>query len=148
MPDGQCKQTISKLITRFSDHLRGPNFDAHVTLIGGLLGKEMDLVKKAKSLSTALSPFNVIFEKISFLEEYFRSVFLQIKLTDELEFSRNIACKEFNYYEKNYLPHLSLAYGDFNKLEQPSLFDETEDFIIPNKALHWNSTSDMHYHCR
>jgi len=39
-------------------------------------------------------------------------------------------------------------YGEFNKLEQPSLFDETEDFIIPNKALHWNSTSDMHYHCR
>ena len=133
IPDEQCSKTISNLITRFSDHLGGPIFNAHVTLIGGLLGNEMDLGIKAKSLSTALSPFNVIFEKISFFEEYFRSVFVQIKLTDKLKYSRNLACKKFNYYEKNYFPHLSLAYGDYNILTKKQMIKKIDD--IPKGFL-------------
>ena len=149
MPDGHCKKTISGLITRISDHLGGPIFKPHVTLIGGLHGKEMDLVKKAKTLSNLLNPFYVIFEKIFYLDKFFRSFFLQIKLTDELKSSRNIACNEFNYYGEDYFPHMSLAYGDFNKLTKIQMASEIGEipngFFTDKIFLAYNDEVNLHW---
>ena len=82
MPDRKCKKTKSELITRISDNLGGPLFKPHVTLIGGLHGKEIDLVNTAKSLSNfgvnttlisgptnILKPANVKLVKVKSAEE-------------------------------------------------------------------------------
>ena len=45
---------------------------------------------------------------------FFRSLFIEIKFNEELKSARNTAAKEFRWKDKNYIPHLSLMYGDYD----------------------------------
>lgn len=114
MPEESLKNQLSRIINALSEKYGGPTFEPHVTLVSGFLGKERILLKKAKALSNKIKPFEVIFDKVTYLNEFFRSIFLEVKLTDVLQNAKELACKEFDDYRTDYLPHMSLAYGNYN----------------------------------
>ena len=138
MPRDSLKLHISKVINTISEEHGGPIFEPHVTLVGGFLGKEIDLVKKAETLSKTVSSFNVIFNKLNYLDEFFRSFFWEVKFTDELKSARNIACKEFDCYETDYLPHMSLVYGNYDlstKLQMAKKIDKIPGGFLADKIF-------------
>ena len=120
-----------------------------MTLVGGIYGKEIDLIEKVKLLSNVLNPINVIFDKINYLDQFFRSFFLEVKLTNELESARNIACNTFDYPDNDYLPHISLAYGNYDrsiKLKMADNFCDIPLGFIGNKIfLANNNENDLRW---
>ena len=149
MPKGNTRLQLRNKIHKISEKYAGPIFEPHITLVGGFFGKEIDLVKKAKTLSTLIRPFNVIFDKVNYSDEFFLSFFLKMKFTDGMKLARNIACKEFNYYENDYLPHMSLAYGNYDKsikLQMAEEIDEIPDGFLADKIfLTYNNEIDLRW---
>ena len=72
-----------------------------------------------------------------------------MKFTDGMKLARNIACKEFNYYENDYLPHMSLAYGNYDKsikLQMAEEIDEIPDGFLADKIfLTYNNEIDLRW---
>jgi len=149
MPSGNKKDQFSKMINAISHKYGGPLFDPHVTLVSGFLGNEVDLLKDTQELSRKISSFEIIFEKISYLDEYFRSIFFDVKYTDELKEARNIACKKTTCSESNYRPHMSLTYGNYNlstKLKMVSEIDEIPNGFLTDKIfLAYNDEVNLHW---
>ena len=149
MPQGTVNIQLSRIINALSKKYGGPIFNPHVTLLGGFLGKESDLLKKVKTLSNIIKPINIIFYKFNYLDDFFRPFFLEVKFSDELKFARNIACNKINYSDKNYLPHMSLAYGNYDLLTKLKMEEEVENtldgFLAEKIFLSYNNEKDLHW---
>ena len=70
---------------------------------------------------------------IEYSDNFFRSLFLKIKVNTKLKTARDIACKELNWNENDYMPHLSLVYGDYNRKEKEQMISTIK--IIPDWFL-------------
>ena len=51
MPDGKDKDQLKTTIISLASDFNAPFFNPHVTLVGGFLGKENQLLKKMKIIS-------------------------------------------------------------------------------------------------
>jgi 2'-5' RNA ligase len=113
MPQGRPREGLEKLITRLSAQYTTPKFEPHVTLIGELAIPEQEAVTKTKRLAQILKPFTISLKEAACLDEYFRCVFIKADKTEELMNANLNACALFGQVEdKDYMPHLSLIYGD------------------------------------
>jgi len=113
MPDGNIKDAIESKIAILNNFCGGPNFSAHLTLLGSFLGPKEILINNTKRLSKIIKPFRVTFKEIKFSDEFFYSVFISIYPSKELLKARKISCELFNITDTNYLPHVSLVYGNY-----------------------------------
>ena len=86
----------------------------HITLLAGFVDDESILLYKTENLSKKIRSFEIIFDQVRYLNEFFRSLFIEIKFSEELKLARNTAEKEFGWKDKNYIPHLSLMYGNYS----------------------------------
>ena len=145
MPTDNKKDQFSKMINAISHKYGGPLFDPHVTLVSGFLGKKRDLIDKTETISNKISPFKILFDGISYLDEFFRSLFLKVKLYPDLRAARNLACAELAWDEIDYLPHMSLIYGDFTPIQKekmistlglfPDSFSVNKIYLIHNDEI-------------
>jgi 2'-5' RNA ligase len=133
MPEGNIKDQLKNTIYSLSTGFGGPIFEPHITLVSGFIGSEKELLQKTEIISKKIKPFEIIFGHITYLDNYFRSLFLTVKVSIELKLSRDIACKELNWNDNDYMPHLSLAYCDFNKKEKEKMVSTVD--IMPNGFL-------------
>ena len=115
MPEGNVKYQLKKAIYMLSTDFDGPIFTPHVTLVSSFLGSEKELLQKTEIISKKIKPFEISFGDIEYSDNFFRSLFLKIKVNTKLKTARDIACKELNWNENDYMPHLSLVYGDYNR---------------------------------
>lgn len=116
IPNGLAYDTLNRLIIKISKKYTNIKFSPHVTLLGGFLGIEEELRCLTKSLAKELSPFIINFDKIEYLDEFFRSIFIKVKLDNNFKNARTIAINNFQFEEFNFIPHLSLAYGALNEI--------------------------------
>jgi len=115
MPYGKVNGRLSKIINELSKKYNSPRFAPHVTLLGSFEGFENELFIKAKNLSNIIKPFEVELTKASYLNEFFRSLFILVKKDRRLVKNHESGRKLFNISEnKKFMPHLSLIYGNFN----------------------------------
>ena len=112
MPNTNDKITLSRIINKFSDYYNTPKFEPHITILGGFLAKETESIKNLKLLSKKIRPFEIQFLKVSYMNEYFRSIFIEVMLSDKLKELRILTCNYFGFINKTYYPHLSLVYCD------------------------------------
>lgn len=133
MPKGNSRLYLRNKIHNISENYGGPKFEPHVTLLSGFLGKEEDLLDKLKILSVKIKPFDIILSSINYLDEFFRSFFLEVKITNELLSARSLATKEFSIIKKVFFPHMSLAYGNYSL--STKLLMKSEIDKIPNNFL-------------
>lgn len=103
---------FSKIILEISKEYRSPAFEPHITLIIIKSMNEKEAIKKSRVLIESLRPFEIFLDKIDFLDTYFRCLFVKAKKTKDLMGANKKAQKIFNVKD-DYMPHLSLMYGNF-----------------------------------
>ena len=133
MPEGNVKDQLKYAIYSLSTDFGGPIFEPHITLVSSVLGSEKELVQKTEIISKKIKPFEISFGDIEYSDNFFRSLFLKIKVNTKLKTARDIACKELNWNENDYMPHLSLVYGDYNRKEKEQMISTVK--FIPDWFL-------------
>jgi 2'-5' RNA ligase len=111
------EKEFQAIIDQLSTQFNSPKFIPHITLLSGLDGSETELIIKLEQLSQ-LKSFRVKSEKVSYVDEFYRSLFIEIKKSEELKTIFELATKVFNIKSdfNNFLPHISLLYS-FEKSE-------------------------------
>ena len=121
VPTGDVYDELSRIVHELSARCDAPNFSPHVTLLGGCAGSRRELICKSARVAASLQPFTIRLEKIDFLDEYFRCLFVHAALTEPLRKAYQAACRAFGRRrEPALMPHLSLLYGNFPRsLKEP-----------------------------
>ena len=124
IPEDETYNKLNKIIIDLAKNYTNIEFTPHFTLLGGFIGELDNLDIKSKNLSKNISPFDLVFDELFFLNEFFRFLFIKIRTDSQLKDVRLLATKEFGFSDSNYLPHLSLAYGNFSKaiIEEMSVY--------------------------
>jgi 2'-5' RNA ligase len=122
MPAGGVRERLARAIQELSVQYGAPEFPPHVTLLGGIVGPRREVRRKAASLAALLPAFIIRLGEIDCLDQYFRCLFVRAAPSQPLLKAHRLACQVFGHRrEPQFMPHLSLLYGDFSR----SLKDKT-----------------------
>ncbi len=98
------------------DHLAevhdGPIFTPHVTLLSGLDADEASLIETNRRLAAGLEPFILNLTAPEAGTTFLQCVYMRVAENPSLSQARQAACQAFALPADNYMPHLSLYYGD------------------------------------
>ena len=113
MPQGRPREDLEKSIARLSIQYATPQFEPHVTLIGELAISKQDAITNTQRLAKMTKPFTIFLQEVTYLDEYFRCVFIKAERTEGLK-SANLNARGLFKQNKaeEYMPHLSLVYGN------------------------------------
>lgn len=130
MPKGEAYDKLNNLISRLGIEYNAPYFEPHVTLIGAVSGSEEDILSKTSKLALAIKPYKIELEKVDYLDEYFRCLFLRVKQTKDV-MNANLEAKAiFNKQgTPDYMPHLSLMYGNFSSKTKKEIIKKIGESI-------------------
>ncbi len=112
VPDGAVNDALQAVIDRLAHEHGGPAFPPHVTLFGGIVADEADVVERSRRLAARTAPFTMHLDDVGIGETYFQSLFAIARPTPELLAVRRAAEQTFPEVSAGaYHPHLSLLYG-------------------------------------
>ena len=115
-PSGDIAYKLQERIKKLSQENGTPLFSPHVTLLGSLNSTETELIPLANTLASSISPFELELTKAGYLDTFYQSLFIHVKETGQLRELRNNACRLFDCSDgEDYMPHLSLLYGDLSR---------------------------------
>lgn len=113
MPEGELFHSLRGLIRELSIRHLTPFFLPHVTLLGRLEGDENRMHSKVSALASDLSPLALQLGVVEGLDEFFRSLFIQISNSPSLSEAHRKALDIFGVRdEPPFVPHLSLLYSN------------------------------------
>ena len=112
IPNDEKYIILKSIIEELSHIFGGIKFVPHVTLLSNLDFSEDFLSKKIENIAKKIKPFNIYLNEIDYLNEFFQSFFISVKINDDLAYIRKIAKSFFPKMTEKYNPHLSLAYGN------------------------------------
>ena len=121
IPNGEKYILLKNTIIDLSHIFNGIKFIPHVTVVSNLDYSEKFLSKRVENIAKKVKPFNIEFNKIDYLDEFFQSFFISVKINDDLAFVQKIAKSFFPKMTETYNPHLSLAYGNTESKIKKSL---------------------------
>lgn len=144
MPSGKIYTRLSSIISKLSRNYKTPDFEPHVTLLGGLMGAKEEIIGKTSNLTGHIKPYQLTLTKVDYLDEYFRCLFIKVKKT-KLVIDANLEASNFFEYKQYqaYLPHLSLMYGNLpTEVKKEIITKIGKSFAISFKAtsIHLFST--------
>jgi 2'-5' RNA ligase len=114
MPCGSAFEQVDQIIRGLSQRLGVPGFEPHVTVLGGLLDSEADVVAKASQLAASMDPFEIECDRLEFLNEFYKCLFLRAVQAPPVMDANAKARTVFERADdETYMPHLSLLYGHF-----------------------------------
>ena len=112
IPNGEKYILLKNTIIDLSHIFNGIKFIPHVTVVSNLDYSEQFLSKKVENIARKVKPFNIEFNTIDYLDEFFQSFFISVKINNDLSYIRKVAKSFFPKMTGKYNPHLSLAYGN------------------------------------
>ena len=121
IPNGEKYILLKNTIIDLSHIFNGIKFIPHVTVVSNLDYSEQFLSKKVENIARKVKPFNIEFNTIDYLDEFFQSFFISVKINNDLAYIRKIAKSFFPKMTGKYNPHLSLAYGNIESKIKKSL---------------------------
>lgn len=118
--------TLQLIIEKLSKDFNSPSFKPHITLIHGFKDEEEILIKKFSSFSENLSEFRVKVRGINYSDDFYKSLYLEIKKSELLD---NLYKKAANFFElssqeSEFLPHISLLYSHIPLQKKQELVKE------------------------
>lgn len=114
VPEGELYQPLADTIARLADAYNAPRFEPHVTLAGVLTGTEADLRERSTRLAEVMEPCRIQLASPDYTDAYFQCLFLRVELTAELLEAHRRARIIFGMdSESDYIPHISLMYGNY-----------------------------------
>jgi 2'-5' RNA ligase len=134
MTEGPVHEMLYKTIQELSKEHSTPSFEPHITLIPEVNESETQVIEKTLHLAKSIKPFTVQLTDFGYRNEYFRCLFIEAELSDELT-NANLKAREIFGRQDDavYYPHLSLMYGDINLDKKKTILSELE--IDPNLRL-------------
>ena len=126
MPDGSVYDKFETIIKDLAKKYNAPIFKPHVTLIGGITDK--DVFEKTELLSKKIKPFTIKIIKASYMFDYYRCVLALAEKSLEIMDAARQAREIFsNYNKREYIPHLSLLYGEISEELKQKIVNELGD---------------------
>jgi len=127
-PHGDVAFALQQRIDELADKYGTPSFEPHVTLLGGLTGRETGLIQLTDTLASYLHPFELKLTEAGIGNTYYRSLFACGKETEVLLKARENARRLFDVdvgknSEDDYFPHLSLLYGELSRDEKQRILN-------------------------
>jgi 2'-5' RNA ligase len=130
LPGEEVSTAFADLIERLSQSYRGPRFAPHVTLLGWVTGTEEALAQTTAQLATQLDPFKLRPVGLDGEPYYFRCFYLKLDQSEALLRTHEKASTMFNAgHSSDYLPHLSLIYGQLSAPQKTRLQGELTDIL-------------------
>lgn len=130
IPDGKARDILNSIINKFSKKYNSPYFQPHVTLIGEIEESENLIIEKACLLAQELYEFEIKLESYGQTEDYFRSLFLEAHKGRFILEANNKAREIFKVADKQqFLPHLSLIYGNLSNEAKEGMISEIKDSL-------------------
>ena len=134
IPNGEKYILLKNTIIDLSHIFNGIKFIPHVTVVSNLDYSEQFLSKKVENIARKVKPFNIEFNTIDYLDDFFQSFFIKVKINNDLAYIRKVAKSFFPKMTEKYDPHLSLAYGNIKSKIKKSLKSEIHGPIKNFKA--------------
>lgn len=124
-PPSPVYERFVRLIVTLSRRLGTPRFAPHLTLAGVVAGPEADVVARARALGERLAPVRVHLRDVGCGDSYFRSLFVHAERTAALLAAHRLAARTLGTDpDDDFMPHLSLVYGDLRRDEKERLIAE------------------------
>lgn len=128
VPEGEVYERLLGITHRLSQKHKSPQIRPHVTLVGGFTGDIEQFVHAAERLAQQIRRFPVRLTETGQMPEFFRSLFLKAEKTPELMAAYRTACKAYSLpVNPDYLPHLSMIYGDFDTAAKNEMIRSIEN---------------------
>ena len=121
IPNGEKYIFLENTIMGLSHIFNGIKFIPHVTVVSNLDHSEKFLSRKVEIIAKKVKPFSIEFNTIDYLDKFFQSFFISVKINDDLAYIRKIAKSFFPKMNEEYNPHMSLAYGNLESKIKKSL---------------------------
>ena len=112
VPDGDAMHRLQGVVHSLAEAHDGPVFTPHVTLLSGLDADEASLIKANRRLAAGLEPLNLDLLAPEAGTTFFQCIYMRVAENPSLSRSRQAAGEAFALPADNYMPHLSLYYGD------------------------------------
>ena len=140
LPDSKTINYRS-IINHVSKTLGSVSIIPHITLTSSFNNSEEYSVYKLREVFLNQASFTIEAEKIDTGNAYFQSLFLNIKMNPIIKELRKKSLKYFDCREKNdYIPHMSLAYGKFEKSEKNNIINGLAKSLL-NHKIHISSVA-------
>ena len=111
MPSGRLYNQLQSLISQLNKPYSIPVFQPHVTLVGSLSGPVETIIAQSTQLASLLKPYEIILQRVGYLNEYYRCLFVHVEPTESVMDAYKNAQGILNLPNKHYMPHLSIMYG-------------------------------------
>ncbi len=117
MPTGHLAEELQDCISDLALEYGGPVFPPHVTILGGIPSMtEEEIKQKTKLLTETLHSYDVHFDELGSLDQFFRCIFIKMKNTPDVLHVFEEACKIFGYVDyETHMSHLSIFYGNLTE---------------------------------
>ena len=122
-PSGDIAYKLQERIKKLSKEHGTPQFSPHVTLLGSLNASENELIPLTNTLASSVAPFELELTKAGYLDTFYQSLFIHVKDNSTLKQLRAKACQLFDRNEEDYMPHLSLLYGDLSRNQKEKILN-------------------------
>lgn len=117
-PRGVAGDVFGAIIKDLSEAFGTPYFPPHVTLLAQVSRPQAEIVSIAHELASEFSPFQIELLAPAFADDYFRSLFISAEPGNMLLAAHELAQELFRVPEEQFMPHLSLLYGDLPETEK------------------------------
>ena len=125
LPDAAVSDAFDEVIGRLSARYHSPRFTPHVTLLGWVTGSEQQLMQTTAQLAQQLRVLNLRGAGFDGEQYYFRCFYLKLEASQELKQAHKQASAAFSAgHSSDYMPHLSLVYGQGTVTDKPALSHE------------------------
>lgn len=137
MPPEPFFSRYRELIHRLSREHGTQTFPPHLTLLGSQRGEEAAMVERTRQLAWVLNPVPIHLLDVGGREEFFRCVIVYVEKSREL-MEANCKARELFHVgpDAEFLPHLSLVYGDLDRSQKVTLIDEIESPVDDRFEVH------------
>lgn len=130
IPDGKEFHLLKSYIQNLAVQYSTPPFDPHITLVGQIEVKEEDILCRIIPFINTTHTFKVELTNIAYHHDYYKCLFLKVKESEILLKIHAQAAKIFSIPEKEFMPHLSIMYGNLEKDEKDKITKEI-DIMMP-----------------
>ena len=120
--ENKKKKLLENLKNRLNKKLKSPRFPVHLTISSYFKGKQSEIIAKLKMALKKNKKFFIHTNNYGYKKKIFQSLFIKVKLTNELKTQKMIIDKYLNPRKVSYYPHISLLYGNIPISKKKKLF--------------------------
>ncbi|MGI0057553.1 MAG: hydrolase [Nitrosarchaeum sp.] len=133
------REYLKKIIDKISEKYHAPKFEPHITVYV-LVNSEMRLIDSiAKEITLNYNSFSVKKSKILQSDELWKTVYIELKINNEMELIHKNLKKHFEKISKyEFNPHISLIYKILPIEEKIKIINELnikDEFMINKLAV-------------